>query len=157
MGELIVSAVTADQALPAAQSVCSELQTGAWFVDLNSVSPGEKIAVGNQITKAGGRFIEAAVMSPIGRKGIATAILLAGPLAQAFVDVGRQLGFTGMRVLSDQAGRAAALLRVQQQHRIPMGLVSNRYSPISRENFSVTSETYALARVASGFQLRVTT
>lgn len=107
-GELIVSAVTADQALLAAESMCSGLRNGSWFLDLNSVSPGEKIALGEQITAAGGRFIEAAVMSPIARSGIATPILLAGQLSGEFLKTGNVLGFKGMRVLSEQAGQAAA-------------------------------------------------
>lgn len=108
LGELIVSAVTAAQAIAAAQSVLTGLRADTWFMDLNSISPGEKIGIGESIANAGGQFLEVAVMSPIGPKGIATPMLLAGPSAQAFIDIAQPLGFTGMRVLSDQAGRAAA-------------------------------------------------
>ena len=51
--DVIVSAVTADQDLAAAQSVGP--LNGAFFLDLNSCSPGQKAATAEAIHAAGGR------------------------------------------------------------------------------------------------------
>jgi len=106
--ELVISAVTAGQDLAAARSVLAGLRPGAWFLDLNSVSPGTKCEVSAVVTEGGGRYVEAAVMSPIAPKRIASPILVGGPHARAFLPEGAALGFSGMRFCSDQLGRAAA-------------------------------------------------
>jgi 3-hydroxyisobutyrate dehydrogenase-like beta-hydroxyacid dehydrogenase len=106
--DLVISAVTAAQDLPAAESVLSALRPGAWFLDLNSVSPGTKCAVAERVTHAGGRYVEAAVMSPIAPKRIASPILIGGPHAEDFLAEGIALGFSGMRFCAAQLGSAAA-------------------------------------------------
>jgi 3-hydroxyisobutyrate dehydrogenase-like beta-hydroxyacid dehydrogenase len=57
---------------------------------------------------AGGRYIEAAVMSPIGPKRIATPMLIGGRHADGFLPIARSLGFTGIRVFDVRVGRASA-------------------------------------------------
>lgn len=104
--ELVISAVTADQDLVAAQSV-GELR-GAVFLDLNSCSPAQKVASAQAVEAAGGRYVEAAVMSPIGPKRIASPMLLGGPHAADFIQRAAPLGFTGARPYSDTIGQAAA-------------------------------------------------
>lgn len=106
--DLVISAVTAQQALPAGMSVIEHMQAGAWYLDLNSVSPGTKIELGAQVRKVGGQFVEAAVMAPIAPKRIAAPMLLAGADAAKFLPIGQKIGFTGMSVLSAKAGQAAA-------------------------------------------------
>lgn len=105
---IVLSAVTADEALLAAASILPELPAHAWFVDFNSVSPGTKLQLGQLVAQAGGRFVEAAIMSPIAPQGIASPIFLAGPHAQAFAAIGSELGFTDMRPVSPRLGVAAA-------------------------------------------------
>lgn len=104
--ELIISAVTADQDLAAAQSVGP--LNGAFFLDLNSCSPGQKVASAQAIEAAGGRYVEAAVMSPIGPRRIASPMLLGGPHARAFLAAVEGLGFTGATAYSEVIGQAAA-------------------------------------------------
>lgn len=106
--ELVISAVTAAQALAAAESVLPGLQPNAWFLDLNSVSPDSKRALARAVEAAGGRFVEAAVMSPIAPAGIASPMLVAGPHATDFVPLAQTLGFERLRVCSRHAGHAAA-------------------------------------------------
>jgi 3-hydroxyisobutyrate dehydrogenase-like beta-hydroxyacid dehydrogenase len=103
---VIVSAVTAAQDLAAARSV-GRLD-GALFVDLNSCSPGQKIASAEAIAAQGGRYVEAAVMAPIGPRRIASPILLGGPHAADAAPVLEGLGFSGARFYSDVLGKAAA-------------------------------------------------
>jgi len=104
--ELVISAVTADQDLPAARSV-GPLDS-AFFLDLNSCSPGQKVASAKVVEAAGGRYVEAAVMSPIGPKRIASPMLLGGPHAQDFLEAAGGLGFAGASAYSEVIGKAAA-------------------------------------------------
>jgi 3-hydroxyisobutyrate dehydrogenase-like beta-hydroxyacid dehydrogenase len=106
--ELVISAVTADQDLAAAQSVGPSLARGAFFLDLNSCSPGQKLASAEAVERAGGRYVEAAVMSPIAPKRIAAPMLLGGLHAAEFAGRAAPLGFTGARPYAEQIGRAAA-------------------------------------------------
>jgi 3-hydroxyisobutyrate dehydrogenase-like beta-hydroxyacid dehydrogenase len=106
--QLVLSAVTADQAVNAAQSILPGLSKQSWFVDLNSVSPVTKQQLYHRLEQAGGRFVEAAIMSPIFPQRSASPILLAGPYAEVFVAIGRELGFSDMQAVSDSLGIAAA-------------------------------------------------
>lgn len=106
--ELVISAVTAANDLQAAESVAPGLDRGAAFLDLNSASPGLKQAAGEAIEAAGGRYVEAAVMSPIMPKRITAPILLGGPHAAGLQPMLAELGFTGAEVYSDKVGPASA-------------------------------------------------
>jgi 3-hydroxyisobutyrate dehydrogenase-like beta-hydroxyacid dehydrogenase len=106
--DLVISAVTAAQILDAARTAAPRLQRGAWFLDLNSTSPGAKQQAAQVIDAAGGRFVEAAIMSPIAPKGAASPMLLGGPHAAAFQPLAHSLGFTGAEVVSGKLGTASA-------------------------------------------------
>lgn len=106
--QLLLSAVTADQALSAAESILPELAKGACFVDLNSVSPGTKQATSDLVENSGGRFVEASVMSPIMPLRCASPILLSGPHAAELEPIGQQLGFSDMQTVSKDLGVASA-------------------------------------------------
>lgn len=106
--ELVISAVSADQDLVAAASVGAGLAKGAFFLDLNSCSPGQKVAAAQAVEAAGGHYVEAAVMSPIGPRRIASPMLLGGPHAAAFVAAAEGLGFTRATAYSEVIGQAAA-------------------------------------------------
>jgi 3-hydroxyisobutyrate dehydrogenase-like beta-hydroxyacid dehydrogenase len=105
---LAISAVTAAQALPAARSVARGLDPGAFFPDLNSCSPTQKRAAALAIEARGGRYVEAAVMSPFQPRRIASPMLLGGPHADAFLSAASGLGLAGAKVYSKEIGRAAA-------------------------------------------------
>jgi 3-hydroxyisobutyrate dehydrogenase-like beta-hydroxyacid dehydrogenase len=105
--QLLVSAVTAAQALAAARSATGAIGQGAWFWDLNSASPGVKGAAGEAIEAARGRYVEAAVMSPIHPKGIASPMLLGGPHAADFLAWAAPLGLSA-KVFSETVGKASA-------------------------------------------------
>jgi 3-hydroxyisobutyrate dehydrogenase-like beta-hydroxyacid dehydrogenase len=105
---LIVSAVTAAQDLAAARSVAGSLQPDAFFLDVNSVSPGVRIQAAELIDASGGRYVEAAIMSPISPRRVASPMLIGGQHAGAFVQLSKTLGFTGAQLFSEQVGRASA-------------------------------------------------
>ncbi|UQX87427.1 DUF1932 domain-containing protein [Jatrophihabitans telluris] len=106
--ELVISAVTAAQCVAAARSVLPQLGPGAWFFDLNSSSPGHKQAAAAEIEGAGGRYVEAALMSPIGPKRLASPFLLGGRHAAEFAALAGDFGIVDTTVVSEEIGRAAA-------------------------------------------------
>ncbi len=106
--DLIISAVTAAEVLVAARSVAEAISPGTFFLDLNSVSPKTRIKTAEIIESTGGNFVEAAIMSPIEPKRMASPILLGGPHARQFTKAGSFLGFAGATVFSDQVGPASA-------------------------------------------------
>ncbi|HKN97055.1 MAG TPA: DUF1932 domain-containing protein, partial [Pseudonocardiaceae bacterium] len=105
--DLVISAVTAANTLAAARSVAPALR-GTWFLDLNSAAPGRKAAAAEVVEQAGGRYVEAAVMSPITPKRLAAPVLLGGPHAAEFAGFGASLGFTGLEPYADVVGPASA-------------------------------------------------
>ncbi|MFK8041389.1 DUF1932 domain-containing protein [Congregibacter sp.] len=106
--QLLLSAVTADQAVNAAQSILPSLQRDTVFIDLNSVSPGAKQEISDLVESVKGRFVEAAVMSPIMPLRSGSPILLSGPNAGETVSMLEFLGFHAVSVASDEPGVASA-------------------------------------------------
>lgn len=106
--ELIICAVTASEALPAARSVKDGLSTGAFFLDLNSASPGMKQLSAGAIDGEGGRYVEGAVMTPFPPKRIGSPMLLGGTHAPDFLHRATSLGFEGAEVFSHRVGQASA-------------------------------------------------
>ena len=105
---LVISAVTAANDLYAARDVAAALATGTWFLDLNSASPAQKQEVAALIDEVGGRYVEAAVLSPIHPKRIGSPLLLGGPHASEFVETARSLGFSGVEFFAPTVGPASA-------------------------------------------------
>ena len=106
--ELIISAVTAADCLNVAKTVAVLVTGQPFFLDLNSVAPETKADAQRVLEAAGARYVEAAVMSPIAPKGIASPILIGGPNADEFLPVATTLGFTGTQCYSPVTGRASA-------------------------------------------------
>ncbi len=106
--DLVVSAVTAMQCVAAAESVLPGLAPGAWYFDLNSSSPGHKQAAARAVDAAGGRYVEAALMSPIGPRRLDSPFLLGGPHAADFAQAAAGFGLGDVTVIGDTVGRAAA-------------------------------------------------
>ena len=105
---LVISAVTAANCHRAAAAVAPGLAPGAWFFDLNSSSPGHKQQAARAVEQAGGRYVEAALMSPIAPRRLASPFLLGGPHAPEFAAAAGAWGFSGLTVYSAEVGRAAA-------------------------------------------------
>jgi len=106
--ELVISAVTAANDYVAAEAVASTIRPQTWFVDVNSASPGQKQRAAALIDGAGGRYVEAAVLSPINPKRLAAPILLGGPHAHDFAGVAAALGFDGAEFYAPVVGPASA-------------------------------------------------
>ncbi len=108
----IVSAVTADQSLEAAETACAWLRPGQTFFDINSVSPDRKRATAANVNATGAVYIDMAVMAPVHPKGHRTKVLLAGPVA---ADMSGQLSALGFdfETVGSEAGAATAIKMVR--------------------------------------------
>ena len=105
--DLVVSAVTASQAVPVAQACAAGLKAGAFFLDFNSASPGAKIRAASLVNAAGARYVEGAVMTSIPPYRIKVPLLLGGPEAAALAPKLNAYGFAA-KVHSDTLGVASA-------------------------------------------------
>ena len=106
--QLVISAVTAAEALNAAKSVNAVLGPDCCFLDLNSVSPASRQHAAATIELAGAHFIEATVMSAIEPHGINSPMLLGGPHALHYLETLRALGFSNAMFFSSELGKASA-------------------------------------------------
>ncbi|MDP2004722.1 MAG: DUF1932 domain-containing protein [Rubrivivax sp.] len=105
--DLVLSAVTASQAVPVASACAPAMKPGAFFLDFNSASPGAKIQAAGIVNAAGGRYVEGAVMTTLPPYRIKVPLLLGGPDAVALLPLLNAQGFAA-RVASDRLGVASA-------------------------------------------------
>ncbi len=105
--DLVISAVTASQAVPVAADTAPGLTPGSFFLDFNSASPGAKIRAAEHVNGVGGRYVEGAVMTSIPPYRIKVPLLLGGPDAAALEPHLGRLGFDA-RVASERLGVASA-------------------------------------------------
>ncbi len=105
--DLILSAVTASQAVPVARACVPGVRDGAFFLDFNSASPGAKQRAAALIDAAGGRYVEGAVMTSIPPYRIRVPLLLGGGWAEALEPALAALGFAP-KVSSTTLGVASA-------------------------------------------------
>jgi len=105
--DLVVSAVTASQAVAVAEACAPGLKPGAFFLDFNSASPGAKCRAAAVVDGAGGCYVEGAVMTSIPPYRIKVPLLLGGTHAAALLPRLAELGFAA-QVASDNLGVASA-------------------------------------------------
>lgn len=105
--DLVVSAVTASQAVPVAEACAPGMKPSAFFLDFNSASPGAKIRAAGLVAAANGRYVEGAVMTSIPPYRIKVPLLLGGPDAAALQPHLQALGFAA-KVASERLGVASA-------------------------------------------------
>ncbi len=105
--DLVVSAVTASQAVRVAEDAAPGLARGAFFLDFNSASPGAKIRAAGIVNAAGARYVEGAVMTSVPPYRIKVPLLLGGPDAAALMAPLNALGFAS-KVSSEKLGVASA-------------------------------------------------
>jgi len=106
--DLVVSAVTASQAVSVAEACAGTVKRGAWFLDFNSASPGAKQRAAALIDGGGGRYVEGAVMTSIPPYRIRVPLLLGGKDAGELAPLIGALGFNA-RVASEKLGVASAV------------------------------------------------
>ena len=104
-----ISVVTADQALAAAQNAAPYLSANSLYFDMNSVAPQTKCDAADVIAKAGGRYVDVAIMSPVFPARLTAPLLVSGPHAEDGKAALLALGFTNVRIVGDDIGRASTI------------------------------------------------
>lgn len=104
---LIISAVTASQALQVAADTARHVRPGTVFLDLNSASPGTKQQAAVLMEAAGAVYLEAAVMTSVPPHGVRVPMLLGGPHAERLLPGLQAMGLS-VQVASAQLGVASA-------------------------------------------------
>lgn len=110
--DIVLSLVTADAALDAACSYAPLLKPGAFWCDMNSVSPDTKREAAAAVEGAGGRYADVAVMAPVER-ALSVPLLVAGPAAADALVLLKRLGFTNVRCVGEEVGRASAIKMIR--------------------------------------------
>ncbi len=109
---MVMSTVTADQALTAAESAAPYLANGAFYLDCNSCAPNTKRAASRIIEAAGGLYLDVAVMAPVHPKRHKVPLLVSGRHAAASRKVFACLGMDA-EVVSDEVGFASSVKMIR--------------------------------------------
>jgi len=110
---VVLSLVTADRALAAAEADAVLLEPGALWLDMNSVAPGTKRAAAEAIEAAGGRYTDVAVMSPVLPARRNVPLLVAGPHARDAATALEAIGFANVQIAGARIGDAAAIKMIR--------------------------------------------
>ncbi|WP_088184579.1 NAD(P)-dependent oxidoreductase [Sphingobium sp. Z007] len=110
---VILSLVTADQALAVARDAAALMVPGTVFCDMNSVAPQTKQAAAALIEAAGGHYVDVAVMAPVDPAGLNVPLLLSGAQAADAEARLRALGFGKTRVVGADVGRASSIKMIR--------------------------------------------
>jgi len=103
--DLIISTVTASQAVIAAEQSANGLQAGCQWLDLNSVSPATKQSVHDIVSAKGVLFTEGVAMDTVPAKGAQVPLLLCGPESTM---LSHQLNDAGLNTRSVSTSLGAA-------------------------------------------------
>lgn len=106
---LVLSLVTADQAVAAARSAAEDLPAGALYCDMNSVAPETKVEAREFIDAAGGHYCDVAIMAPVHPKRLSVPLLISGPQAQDAEAALAAIGFANITIVGDAVGRASTI------------------------------------------------
>lgn len=109
---VLLSLVTADAALAAAREYAPLLPRGAFWCDMNSVAPDTKREAAAIVESAGGRYVDVAVMAPVDA-ALAVPLLLSGPHCADAEPLLRALGFSSVRAVGDEVGKASAIKMIR--------------------------------------------
>ncbi|WP_439533514.1 DUF1932 domain-containing protein [Polymorphobacter sp.] len=110
---LVLSLVTADQALAAAQANAGLLAEEAIWCDMNSVAPETKRRAAAVLAAAGHRYVDVAILAPVHPARLAVPLLLSGEAADAAGDRLRDAGFTNVRSVGTDIGQASAIKMIR--------------------------------------------
>ncbi|WAC59022.1 NAD(P)-dependent oxidoreductase [Brevundimonas sp. SL130] len=109
----VLSLVTADKAQSAAEEAARSIAAGALYLDMNSVAPETKRTAARAIEARDAHYVDVAVMSPVQPAGLTTPLLLSGARAAEAEAVLASLGFSSIRVLGAEVGRASSIKMIR--------------------------------------------
>lgn len=110
---LVLSLVTADQAVAVAREAAGLTAAGTLYCDLNSVAPGTKREAASAIEASGGHYLDVAILAPVNPARLAVPLLLSGPAAAAAETPLRSLGFSNLRIVGPRVGQASAIKMIR--------------------------------------------
>lgn len=110
--DVVLSLVTADQALVAARAAAPHLRKHALYLDCNSCSPQTKQQAAHEIEACGGRYVDVAVMAPVYPKRHHVPLLVSG---QAADDAVKALSALEMRpvIAGNAIGQASSIKMIR--------------------------------------------
>ncbi len=109
----IISLVTADQVLAAATETAQHLPKNTLYLDMNSVAPNRKRACAEVIARAGGRYVDVAIMAPVHPPRLSVPLLVSGPDAAKAEKMLSEIGFSNVRMVGAQVGDASTVKMVR--------------------------------------------
>lgn len=110
---LILSLVTADQAIDAARETARNVGREALYCDMNSVAPATKRSAAQSIEQAGAAYVDVAIMAPVHPGGRSTPLLLSGNRAEDAAARLAAIGFSDLRVVPGGVGAASAIKMIR--------------------------------------------
>ncbi|MBP2199621.1 NAD(P)-dependent oxidoreductase [Pantoea cypripedii] len=105
---LVLSLVTAANALQVAQQAAPLLRQGQTLLDFNSVAPDTKRAAAQAVAEGEGSYLDVAVMAPVPPKRLDTPLLIGGTQAATVAALLSGLGCQA-RAASEEIGTVSAI------------------------------------------------
>ncbi|MFB0505610.1 MAG: DUF1932 domain-containing protein [Thermodesulfobacteriota bacterium] len=105
---IILSVVTGEVATQVVRDSLPFIKEGKVYVDMNTVSPREKILMGELIEQKGGSFIEVAILGAIASYGFKSPMLVCGKRGNQLVNLLGNMGFN-VTFVSKEIGKASYL------------------------------------------------
>jgi 3-hydroxyisobutyrate dehydrogenase len=145
--DLVICAVTAAATGAAANQIAAVVRSRSFVLDVNSASPRTRKACADAVNGAGGRYVEAAVMTSVPPHGIRVPMLLGGPHAQALHPELARLGFdasvgsTDYGVVSAIKLCRSVVIKGMEALAIESLLAARRYG-VEKEVLASLVETY---------------
>jgi 3-hydroxyisobutyrate dehydrogenase-like beta-hydroxyacid dehydrogenase len=106
--DIILSIVTGGASTHVVRECLPFLEKGKVFVDMNTLSPRNKMLMGEMIEKKGGSFVEVAILGAIASYGFKSPMLVCGERADQFVDLLGNMGFN-VTFVAKEIGKASYL------------------------------------------------
>ena len=109
---IVFSMVTADEALIAAHSVTGSILENSYYFDCNSCAVDTKKQAAAIITKAGGKYVDVAIMAPVLPLLHKTPVLISGPFAHEALNIMGQLDMSVISMGPD-VGTASSIKMIR--------------------------------------------
>ena len=106
--DLVLSVNSSHDAMTALENALPGLRTGTLWADLNTASPGLKVALAERVQEHDVAVVDVALMSPVPGKGLRTPMLVAGEAADRYAEL---LGALGADVTVEPGPAGTAISR----------------------------------------------
>ncbi|MBC6402969.1 MAG: NAD(P)-dependent oxidoreductase [Hyphomonadaceae bacterium] len=107
--DLVLSVVTADQAVTAARETAGHLNPGTLFLGMNSVAPATKREIADSLGARGIDYVDVAIMAPVNPGQLDVPLLISGEKAADARAKLASLGFQNTRIVGDRVGQACCI------------------------------------------------